>query len=96
MHERATCPYCGATDCEAEFVHNGLGYEQVAPYACLCGALQIGPYDRREVSPEEYRVGWYAPPPPLTPEQEAEARARTDEFIAELVAAGAIYEKIRT
>jgi hypothetical protein len=58
----AACPYCGE-DCEADFVDVEVGMVQVSPYACACGAVQIGPHDEpRELTDEERRTGWYAPP----------------------------------
>lgn len=39
------CPYCG-TECEADWVDNGLGMVQCGPYYCEnCGASQIGSFD---------------------------------------------------
>lgn len=41
------CPYCGYEKCEADFVDNGVGNQQVGPYGCPeCHAFQIGPYDK--------------------------------------------------
>jgi len=55
------CPYCGAS-CDAPFVDIGLGFQQVGPYNCECGAVQIGPYDKpSDLSDDEKRTGWYAP-----------------------------------
>lgn len=56
------CPYCG-TECTADFVDIGVGYQQCGPYHCEgCGASQIGPYDRdRPLSADEKRTGWYGP-----------------------------------
>jgi glutaredoxin len=37
------CPYC-KSNCEADFVDNGVGMVQCGPYHCYeCGASQIGP-----------------------------------------------------
>lgn len=53
------CPYCGER-CEAEFIDNGIGMQQVTPYLCLCcGAFEIGPYDKCNASLKERRIGWY-------------------------------------
>lgn len=77
---KATCPYCGFDECEAEFVHNGLGMEQVTPYVCgACEARQIGPFDGRTLTENEKRTGWYEPPQP-TPEQVEEARRLIDDI----------------
>lgn len=55
------CPFC-KTDCLADFVDIGVGYQQCGPYHCdQCGASEIGPYDNeRELSEQEKAVGWYA------------------------------------
>ena len=65
--EKHTCPYCGYTECEAEFVHNGVGYQQAGPYGCeSCHAVEIGPFDEDKVLTEnEKRTGWYEPDPDL-------------------------------
>lgn len=89
----ATCPYCGFAECEAEFVHNGVGMQQVTPYYCGgCGAYEIGPYDRsawRALSDREKRTGWYEPPPE-DPKERANADSRAqrelttiDDFLAD-------------
>lgn len=56
------CPYCG-TVCFADFVDVGVGFTQCGPFHCeRCESSQIGPYDdRRELSDDEKRTGWYAP-----------------------------------
>lgn len=61
-HDFKTCPYCGNSQCEAEFTDVGVGYVQTGPYHCYeCGATQIGPYDKMTPTPEESACGWYAP-----------------------------------
>lgn len=59
------CPYCG-TQCECDLVDIGVGYRQAGPFHCRqCKASEIGPYDeRRELSEDEKRTGWYAPHSP--------------------------------
>lgn len=55
------CPYCG-TECYADFVDVGVGYQQCGPYFCYCGASEIGPCDdERPLSQKEKETGWYAP-----------------------------------
>lgn len=57
------CPYCWA-ECEAEWVHVGIGYVQITPFECPdCYARQIGPYDEPDgvTTAWEREVGWYAP-----------------------------------
>lgn len=57
------CPYC-KTECNnAEYVHNGLGLQQVTPNYCdNCGAIQISPYDSREnLTGKELATNWYEP-----------------------------------
>ncbi len=57
----ARCPWCGAEDCEAEFVHVGIGYQQVDAFHChRCGAVEIGA-DASGATAEEKDKGWYAP-----------------------------------
>lgn len=71
------CPYCGALCC-ADFIDVGVGNIQCGPYHCEgCGASQIGPYDeRRELSPEEERAGWYAPNTPAGSSANVDERGR--------------------
>lgn len=61
-NEKATCPYCGCKDCEAEWVDVGVGEIQSSPYICPCGAVEMGleqaPDDLTE---GEKRTGWYSP-----------------------------------
>ncbi len=59
------CPYCGRM-CECDVCDVAVGYQQVGPYHCLdCGASEIGPHDeRRELTADEERTGWYAPGSP--------------------------------
>lgn len=60
------CPYC-KTECRADFVDVGVGFTQCGPYHCeKCGASQIGSYDdeKRKLSAEEKRTGWYGPDQP--------------------------------
>lgn len=56
------CPYCG-THCRADFVDIGVGMQQCGPYHCdTCFASEIGPFDdKRPLSADEERTGWYAP-----------------------------------
>ena len=57
------CPYCGELT-YADYVDIGVGMEQVSPYSCLCGALQIGPYDDidpNRITKDELDKGWYKP-----------------------------------
>lgn len=64
MGTKATCPYCGNTECDADWVDVGIGYVQCMPYYCdACGACEMGPYDsyKRELTPDEKRTRWYAP-----------------------------------
>jgi len=59
---KATCPYCGNTECVAEWTDVGVGYIQHAPYCCAdCRAVQIGAYDGDVPTPQEKELGWYAP-----------------------------------
>jgi len=65
MEEHVDCPYCD-NDCtgSAEYVHNGVGYQQVSPYHCHhCGATEIGPHDnyKQDLSDYEIMHGWYEP-----------------------------------
>jgi hypothetical protein len=57
-----TCPYCDK-ETYADFVDIGVGMQQVSPFTCECGAVQIGPYDKPdgELTADEKRTGWYAP-----------------------------------
>lgn len=57
-----TCPYCGTT-CHADFVDNGVCFQQCGPYHCeRCQASEIGPYDEpRPLTAIEERYSWYAP-----------------------------------
>ncbi len=64
---KETCPYCGNPDCDANWVDVGVGhYAQCEPFHCLvCGASQIGPYDKeRQLSDKEKETGWYSPDNP--------------------------------
>lgn len=56
------CPYC-QTECYADFVDIGVGYQQCGPFHCEnCGASEIGPYDaERTLSEVENKTGWYGP-----------------------------------
>jgi hypothetical protein len=57
-----TCPYCGFTECEADFVDIGVGYQQCGPYYCPeCGAVEMGAYDnpKQPLDPEEQKTRWY-------------------------------------
>jgi len=59
------CPYCNhPTECDT--VDVGVGFVQCGPYHCdACGASEIGPNDeKRELTPDEKRTGWYAPGSP--------------------------------
>lgn len=58
-----TCPYCGAEDCEADWVDVGVGEIQCGPYYCeACGACQIGPNDTpRPLTAREAETDWYEP-----------------------------------
>lgn len=60
---KETCPYCGNTDCEADWVDVAVGYVQCGPYYCHeCGSCEIGPNDREcKLSDEEEKSGWYRP-----------------------------------
>lgn len=59
------CPYCGAVIEEGEYVDIGMGCQQVSPDHCPdCQAVQVGPYDERELTEEEEKRGWYEPEPP--------------------------------
>ncbi|GEA15545.1 hypothetical protein E308F_17890 [Moorella sp. E308F] len=62
------CPYCG-TECEADWVDVGVGYQQCGPYYCPnCGASEIGPFDdeARILTDEEKKTGWYKPGSPVS------------------------------
>lgn len=55
------CSYCGGDITEGEYVHNGVGMQQVSPDVCdECGASQIGAncMPRTERERETY---WHAP-----------------------------------
>lgn len=61
MKDKVYCPYCNA-ETEANFVHNGVGLEQVSPYHCYrCGSYQIGTTHQETLSPKEERTGWFEP-----------------------------------
>ena len=59
---KVRCPYCAELCC-ADFVDVGVAMQQCGPYHCwACQASEIGSYDeKRELSEEEERTGWYAP-----------------------------------
>lgn len=61
----ATCPFCNATDCEADFVDIGVGHQQVSGYQCSCGAAQYSAYIEKDelakLTEFERRCGWRAP-----------------------------------
>ena len=61
--EKRTCPYCGNTECEADWCDVGVGFVQCAPFYCEgCGACEIGAYDKPvELDTDEKRTGWYKP-----------------------------------
>lgn len=54
------CPYCGSGELDAEYVHNGLGYEQVTPKSCYgCGAVEIRHgYNKHLATGEELKNGY--------------------------------------
>jgi hypothetical protein len=59
------CGWCGSTDVEAEYVDNGVGYQQVSPHVCsTCHAVEISPYNEDPITPEEktrnYHTGEYS------------------------------------
>lgn len=58
-----TCPWCGSSDLEAEFVDIGVGAQQVTPYhCCACGADEMNPYDdNARATDEERKRGWWSP-----------------------------------
>jgi hypothetical protein len=58
-----TCPYCGSTNINCEFVDIGVGEIQCTPYGCEnCFAVQINPYDESaRPDEEEKRIGWWKP-----------------------------------
>ena len=61
-HSKATCPYCGFEECEADWCDVEVGYVQCGPFVCFnCGASEVGPYDENPLEPEERRTGWYKP-----------------------------------
>jgi hypothetical protein len=62
-NSRATCPYCGNTECEAGWVDVEIGLQQMSPYYCEeCSACQIGPYDKpADLTEEEKKTHWYSP-----------------------------------
>lgn len=50
-----SCPDCGGTDLEAEFVDIGVGEQQVTPYHCnTCGWQERNPYDDDELLDEGF------------------------------------------
>jgi len=56
------CPYCGAKDCEADWVDVGVGHVQCGPFVCMnCGASSIGPHDENHRDEDEERTGWFKP-----------------------------------
>jgi hypothetical protein len=59
------CPWCNSTEVDAEYVHNGVGLEQVDAAMCAsCGAVQMNSYsDNTTASEEEQRLGWWRGPP---------------------------------
>ena len=61
--DKAICPYCGASDCEADWVDVGIGLCQCGPYHCLdCLAIEIGSADGKvELNEKEIATGWYLP-----------------------------------
>lgn len=61
--ERRTCPYCGCTQCEADWVDIGVGLVQCSPFYCDdCGACEIGGYDKPvELTEQEKKSHWYEP-----------------------------------
>jgi len=61
--EQKTCPYCGDTECEADYVDVEVGFVQCAPFYCrACGACEIGAHDEpHPLDPDEERTGWYKP-----------------------------------
>lgn len=61
--ERRTCPYCSYDQCEADWVDNGVGLVQCAPFYCdSCGACEIGAYDKpTELTEQEQKLHWYQP-----------------------------------
>lgn len=62
MFSTQTCPYCGNTDCSAEWCDVGVGFVQCGPYHCLqCNASEIGPFDKASPSDVEKTTGWYVP-----------------------------------
>lgn len=62
LEPKATCPYCGNTECYADFTDIGVGYQQTGPYGCdKCYAVEIGPYDVQDITEEEKQKGWYKP-----------------------------------
>jgi hypothetical protein len=59
---RATCPYCGCKECEADWVDVEVGMIQCGPYVCPnCCASEVGPHDKNELDAEEKRTGWFKP-----------------------------------
>jgi hypothetical protein len=58
---RATCPYCGFANCEADWVDVGVGMVQCGPYVCGCGASEVGSHDTNELDADEERTGWFKP-----------------------------------
>jgi hypothetical protein len=60
-----TCPFCGSTDVDAEYVDIGVGVQQVTPFMYgACFAVQMNPYhDNSNATSEERARGWYGPPP---------------------------------
>lgn len=59
---RETCPYCGNTDCEADWTDVGVGLVQSGPYVCdRCGASSIGLYDKNQPDEDEKKTGWWKP-----------------------------------
>ncbi len=63
-----TCPYCGSTSVDAEFVDVGVGGRgmQVTPWTCEdCWAQQMNPYAQdhnARGTEEERKLGWFRGP----------------------------------
>lgn len=58
---RDTCPFCGSTNIDCEYVDIGVGFQQVTPYFCSdCLAHQMNPPydDYPDVTAEERATGW--------------------------------------
>lgn len=66
-----TCPWCGSADVDCPMVDIGIGEQQVAPATCGCGASQFYCHDaetKARATEEEWKRGWWAPPP-ATPQE---------------------------